>query len=67
MFSKRSRSCDDDENWDDDANYYSGCTIVGEDGWTLVGKEGRRMGSSGGGGDMGARLETSLAFDEVSP
>ncbi|CAB1104826.1 unnamed protein product [Ectocarpus sp. CCAP 1310/34] len=32
---------------------FSGCTIVGEDGWTLVGKEGRRMG-----------LETSLAFDE---
>ncbi|CAM9157067.1 unnamed protein product [Ectocarpus sp. 6 AP-2014] len=53
--SKRSHPWDDDEYWDDDANYYSGCTIVGEDGWTLVGKEGRRMG-----------LETSLAFDGAS-
>ncbi|CBJ48971.1 hypothetical protein Esi_0102_0084 [Ectocarpus siliculosus] len=53
--SKRSQPWDDNEYWDDDANYYSGCTIVGEDGWTLVGKEGRRMG-----------LETTLAFDEAS-
>ncbi|CAM9459462.1 unnamed protein product [Ectocarpus sp. 12 AP-2014] len=51
--SKRSHPWDDDEYWDDDANYYSGCTIVGEDGWTL--KEGRQN-----------RLETSLAFDEAS-
>ncbi|CAN0274717.1 unnamed protein product [Ectocarpus sp. 4 AP-2014] len=53
--SKRSHPYTDDEYWDDDANYYSGCTVVGEDGWTLVGKEGRRMG-----------LEKSMVFDEAS-